>query len=52
MTDQRKFTPNDHNFYIMQLDTGLYVDGKHKGADSGQHTTLYCTVLFGAVLRI
>ena len=32
MTEQRKFTPNDHNFYIMQLDTGLYVDGKHKGA--------------------
>jgi hypothetical protein len=29
MADQRKFTPNDHNFYIMQLDTGLYVDGKH-----------------------
>ena len=32
MSDQRKFTPNDHNFYIMQLDTGFYVDGKHKGS--------------------
>ena len=31
MSDQRKYTPNDHNFYIMQLDTGLFVDGKHKG---------------------
>ena len=20
--NQRKFTPNDHNFYVMQLDTG------------------------------
>jgi hypothetical protein len=29
MGDQRKYTPNDHNFYIMQLDTGLYVDGKY-----------------------
>lgn len=34
MGDQRKFTPNDHNFYIMQLDTGLYVDGKHRGSES------------------
>jgi hypothetical protein len=58
MTDQRKFTPNDHNFYIMQLDTGLYVDGKHKGADSRQtlyfavlyFTLLCCTVLYCIVL--
>ena len=34
MQNQRKLTPNDHNFYIMQLDTGLYVDGKFKGNDS------------------
>lgn len=34
MRNQREFTPNDHDFYIMQLDNGLYVDGKHKGNDS------------------
>jgi len=34
MKNQREFTPNDHDFYIMQLDNGLYVDGKHKGNDS------------------
>lgn len=31
MSNQRKNNPNDHDFYIMQLDTGFYVDGKHKG---------------------
>jgi hypothetical protein len=31
MTDQRKFSPNDHDFYIMELDSGFYVDGKIKG---------------------
>ena len=34
MKYQREFTPNDHDFYIMQLDNGFYVDGKHKGNDS------------------
>jgi SET domain-containing protein len=34
MQNQRKFTPNDPNFYIMQLDSGLYVDGKHRGNES------------------
>jgi SET domain-containing protein len=34
MQNQRKYTPNDPNFYIMQLDSGLYVDGKHKGNES------------------
>jgi hypothetical protein len=34
MENQAKFTPNDHEFYIMELDTGIYVDGKHKGSES------------------
>ena len=28
---QRTFTPRDHDFYIMELENGLYVDGKRKG---------------------
>ncbi len=31
MNNQKKFSPLDHDFYIMQIDTGYYVDGKHKG---------------------
>lgn len=27
-------TPHDKDFYIMELDVGIYVDGKHKGSDS------------------
>lgn len=34
MADQRKFTPNDHDFYIMQLENGVFVDGKFKGNHS------------------
>ena len=28
---QRTFTPRDHDFYIMELNNGVYVDGKRKG---------------------
>lgn len=28
---QRINSPDDHDFYIMELETGLYVDGKKKG---------------------
>jgi hypothetical protein len=28
---QRQHSPNDHDFYIMELDPGIYVDGKKKG---------------------
>lgn len=31
---QAHYTPNDHEFYIMELDSGIYVDGKHKGSES------------------
>ena len=34
MENQRKFHPNDHDFYIMEMDLGVYVDGKHKGNES------------------
>eukprot|EP00606_Chrysophyceae_sp_TOSAG23-5_P001539 GSChrysophyteH2.ASY1.ANO1.819.1 assembled CDS len=34
MNNQREFTPHDHEFYIMELDNGFFVDGKHKGNDS------------------
>lgn len=34
MEHQAKYTPNDHEFYIMELDNGIYVDGKHKGSES------------------
>jgi hypothetical protein len=30
MENQRKFYPNDHDFYIMELDQGYFVDGKFK----------------------
>lgn len=28
---QRRDHPSDHDFYVMELDNGFYVDGKHKG---------------------
>jgi SET domain-containing protein len=28
---QRLQCPNDHDFYIMELDPGIFVDGKKKG---------------------
>lgn len=31
MLQQRQYAPNDKDFYIMELDSGLYVDGKFKG---------------------
>ena len=31
MSDQRRLTPQDRDFYIMELDSGLYVDGKFRG---------------------
>ena len=31
MQNQRQYTPNDHDFYIMELENGFYVDGKLKG---------------------
>ena len=31
---QRQFSPSDHDFYIMQIDNGFYVDGKFKGNES------------------
>ena len=31
---QRKYTPADHDFYIMELDQGFFVDGKRRGNDS------------------
>ena len=31
MTLQRQLTPTDHDFYIMEIENGFYVDGKHKG---------------------
>ena len=34
MINQRINSPDDHDFYIMQLDTGFYVDGKFKGSNS------------------
>lgn len=34
MRNQRTYAPRDHDFYIMELDTGLYVDGKVKGNQS------------------
>lgn len=32
MTLQRELTPSDHDFYIMEIENGFYVDGKHKGS--------------------
>ena len=34
MTSQRELTPLDRDFYIMELDNGVYVDGKFKGSNS------------------
>jgi SET domain-containing protein len=34
MRYQRTYTPRDHDFYIMELQNGIYVDGKHKGNHS------------------
>jgi hypothetical protein len=34
MKNQKEFTPHDHEYYIMQLENGYFVDGKHKGNDS------------------
>jgi hypothetical protein len=34
MTQQRLLTPLDRDFYIMELDNGIYVDGKFKGSNS------------------
>lgn len=31
MESQRINTPSDHDFYIMELEKGVYVDGKFKG---------------------
>jgi hypothetical protein len=31
MEHQRKYTPLDHEFYIMEIDNGFYVDGKKRG---------------------
>lgn len=31
MVRQRNESPNDHDFYIMELDNGFFVDGKFKG---------------------
>jgi hypothetical protein len=31
MTLQREQSPDDHDFYIMELDSGIYVDGREKG---------------------
>lgn len=31
MTNQATLTPQDHDFYIMELSNGLFVDGKRKG---------------------
>ena len=31
MNNQRTFSPRDHDFYIMELHAGVFVDGKHKG---------------------
>lgn len=34
MSNQRRYTPTDHDFYIMELDQGYFVDGKFKGNSS------------------
>jgi hypothetical protein len=34
MVSQRDLTPGDKDFYIMELDSGVYLDGKFKGNDS------------------
>jgi hypothetical protein len=34
MEEQRRLTPGDHDFYIMELGPGYYVDGKRKGSAS------------------
>ena len=34
MSNQRKNHPSDHDFYIMELENGMYCDGKFKGNDS------------------
>jgi hypothetical protein len=34
MTHQRINSPNDKDFYIMELDNGMFVDGKFKGSTS------------------
>ena len=34
MANQRRLSPNDHDYYIMELDQGYFVDGKHRGNDS------------------
>lgn len=31
MALQRQHSPDDHDFYIMELDSGIYVDGREKG---------------------
>ena len=34
MDYQKKYAPADHDFYVMELDSGVYVDGKKKGSPS------------------
>ena len=34
MRYQRTYQPRDHDFYIMELQHGIFVDGKHKGNHS------------------
>jgi hypothetical protein len=34
MNHQRVHSPNDKDFYIMELDNGMFVDGKFKGSTS------------------
>lgn len=34
MENQRKLTPHDHDYYIMELQKGFYVDGKYEGSVS------------------
>jgi len=34
MEYQKKYAPADHDFYVMELDSGIYVDGKKKGSPS------------------
>lgn len=34
MEYQKKYAPADHDFYVMELDSGFFVDGKKKGSPS------------------
>lgn len=54
MEHQRKFTPLDHEFYIMEIDNGFYVDGKKRGINIifTKHYLLLNVKVFGIFINL